>query len=83
MVAECYVRGVSTRRVESLVAQLGIEPTHVVERLLALAVPQPTLSACQLSDRAGGEGCAISKTTVAKVICDHGLSSLSSTRRAR
>jgi transposase-like protein len=25
VVAECYVRGVSTRRVEGLVAQLGIE----------------------------------------------------------
>ena len=49
-------------------------PTHVVERLLSVAVTQPTLGARQFADRLGDEGFVVSKTTVAKILADHGLS---------
>lgn len=49
-------------------------PTHVIERLLTVAVTQPTLGARQFADRLGDEGFAISKTTVAKILAEHRLS---------
>ena len=48
-------------------------PTHVVEVLLTLAVLQPTLGCRQLADRLADRGFTISKTTVNKLLGDHGL----------
>jgi transposase InsO family protein len=49
-------------------------PTHVVERLLSLAVTRPTLGARRYADELGADGFAISKTTVAKILAEHQLS---------
>ena len=48
-------------------------PTHVLEVLLTLAVLQPTLGCRQLADRLADRGFTISKTTVNKLLADHGL----------
>jgi transposase InsO family protein len=48
-------------------------PTHVVEALLTLAVLQPTLGCRQLADRLADRGFVVSKTTVNKLLADHGL----------
>jgi transposase InsO family protein len=48
-------------------------PTHVVAELLTLAVMEPTLGCRQLADRLEARGLAISKTTVNKILRDHGL----------
>lgn len=48
-------------------------PTHVVEALLTLAVLQPTLGCRQLADRLADRGFVVSKTTVHKLLADHGL----------
>jgi transposase InsO family protein len=48
-------------------------PTHVLEVLLTLAVLQPTLGCRQLADRLADRGFVISKTTVNKLLADHGL----------
>ena len=41
-------------------------PTHVVERLLTLAVLEPTIGCRQYADRLGDQGFAIAKSTVRK-----------------
>lgn len=48
-------------------------PTHVLEVLLTLAVLQPTLGCRQLADRLADRGFSVSKTTVNKLLADHGL----------
>jgi transposase InsO family protein len=48
-------------------------PTHVIEVLLTLAVLQPTLGCRQLADRLADRGLSVSKTTVHKLLADHGL----------
>jgi transposase InsO family protein len=48
-------------------------PTHVLEVLLTLAVLQPTLGCRQLADRLADRGFGVSKTTVHKLLADHGL----------
>jgi len=48
-------------------------PTHVLHELLALAVAQPTLGCRQLGDRLADRGFTVSKTTVQKLLVDHGL----------
>ncbi len=48
-------------------------PTHVVERLLTLAIEVPTLGCRQYADRLADGGFEISKTTVQKLLVDHGL----------
>lgn len=48
-------------------------PTHVLEVLLTLAVLQPTLGCRQLADRLADRGFGVSKTTVNKLLADHGL----------
>ena len=48
-------------------------PTHVVEDLLTLAVIEPTLGCRQYADRLGERGYRIGKTTVQKLLVDHGL----------
>ena len=48
-------------------------PTHVLEALLTLAVLQPTLGCRQLADRLADRGFSVSKTTVNKLLADHGL----------
>lgn len=48
-------------------------PTHVLEVLLTLAVLQPTLGCRQLADRLADRGFRVSKTTVNKLLGDHGL----------
>ena len=48
-------------------------PTHVVEVLLTLAVLQPTLGCRQLAGRLADRGFSASKTTVNKLLADHGL----------
>ncbi len=48
-------------------------PTHVLHELLALAVAQPTLGCRQLADRLADRGFTVSKTTVQKLLVDHGL----------
>jgi transposase InsO family protein len=48
-------------------------PTHVVERLLTLAVLEPTIGCRQYADRLGDQGFAIAKSTVQKHLVAHGL----------
>jgi len=48
-------------------------PTHVVERLLTLAVLEPTIGCRQYADRLGDQGFAIAKSTVQKILVDHAL----------
>jgi transposase InsO family protein len=48
-------------------------PTHVVERLLTLAVLEPTIGCRQYADRLGDQGFVIAKSTVQKHLVDHGL----------
>ena len=48
-------------------------PTHVVEDVLTLAVIEPTLGCRQYADRLGERGYRIGKTTVQKLLVDHGL----------
>ena len=48
-------------------------PTHVVEELLTLAVIEPTIGCRQYADRLGERGYRIGKTTVQKLLVDHGL----------
>ena len=48
-------------------------PTHVVEDLLTLAVVQPTIGCRQYADRLADRGYSVSKTTVQKLLVNHGL----------
>src|SRR5690349_21149560 len=48
-------------------------PTHVVADLLSLAVVEPTIGCRQLADRLAERGYVISKSTVQKILVDHGL----------
>jgi transposase InsO family protein/transposase len=48
-------------------------PTHVVERLLTLAVLEPTIGCRQYADRLGDQGFVIAKSTVQKHLVDHAL----------
>jgi transposase InsO family protein len=48
-------------------------PTHVVYDLLAIAVAEPTLGCRQLADRLADRGYVVSKTTVQKLLVDHGV----------
>ena len=48
-------------------------PTHVVERLLTLAVLEPTIGCRQYADRLGDQGFSIAKSTVQKILVEHGL----------
>ena len=48
-------------------------PTHVLHELLAFAVAEPTIGCRQLADRLADRGYAVSKTTVQKLLVDHGL----------
>lgn len=48
-------------------------PTHVVERLLTLAVLEPTIGCRQYADRLADHGFVIAKSTVQKHLCEHGL----------
>ena len=48
-------------------------PTHIVEDLLTLAVVQPTIGCRQYADRLADRSYDISKTTVQKLLVDHGL----------
>jgi len=54
-------------------------PTHVVERLLTLAVLEPTIGCRQYADRLGDHGFSIAKSTVQRILVEHGLA----TRRLR
>jgi len=49
-------------------------PTHVVERLVTLAVLEPTIGCRQYADRLGDQGFSIAKSTVQKILVTHGLS---------
>ena len=44
-------------------------PTHVVERLLTLAVLEPTIGCRQYADRLGDQGFVIAQSTVQKHLC--------------
>jgi transposase InsO family protein len=48
-------------------------PTHIVERLLTLAVNEPTCGARRYADRLADAGFVLSKTTVQKLLNTHGL----------
>lgn len=48
-------------------------PTHVVADLLTVAVVEPTLGCRQLADRLEELGFRIGKTTVQRILVDHGL----------
>ena len=48
-------------------------PTHVVERLLTLAVLEPTIGCRQYADRLGDQGFVIAKSTVQKHLVAYGL----------
>ena len=53
--------------------QANETPTHVVADLLAVAVVEPTLGCRQLADRLDELGYEIGKTTVQRILVDHGL----------
>jgi transposase InsO family protein len=48
-------------------------PTWVVNELLTMAVTEPTIGCRQYADRLGDRGHAVSKSTVQKILVDHGL----------
>ncbi len=48
-------------------------PTHVVTELLSLAIIEPTIGCRQYADRLAERGFAIGKTTVQKLLVEHGL----------
>ncbi len=48
-------------------------PTHVLNVLLTIAVTEPTIGCRQYADRLGERGFVIAKTTVQKLLNDHGL----------
>jgi transposase InsO family protein len=48
-------------------------PTHIVEDLLTLAVIEPTIGCRQYADRLAERGYQVSKTTVQKLLVEHGL----------
>lgn len=48
-------------------------PTHVVAELLTLAAVEPTLGCRQLADRLAERGFTVGKTTVHKLLVEHGL----------
>lgn len=48
-------------------------PTHVVAELLTLAVVEPTIGCRQYADRLADRGFTIGKTTVQKLLVEHGL----------
>lgn len=48
-------------------------PTHVVAELMTLVVIEPTIGCRQYADRLDELGYEISKTTVQKILVDHGL----------
>jgi transposase InsO family protein len=48
-------------------------PTHVIEDLLTLAVVEPTIGSRQYADRLAERGYQVGKTTVQKLLVDHGL----------
>jgi transposase InsO family protein len=48
-------------------------PTHVIEELLTLAVVIPTIGCRQYADRLAERGYVVSKSTVQKLLVDHGL----------
>jgi hypothetical protein len=48
-------------------------PTHVVERLLTLAVLEPTIGCRRYADRLEDEGFSIAKSTVQRHLVAHGL----------
>lgn len=48
-------------------------PTHIVEDLLTLAVVAPTIGCRQYADRLAERGYVVGKTTVQKLLIDHGL----------
>jgi transposase InsO family protein len=48
-------------------------PTHVIEDLLTLAVVEPTIGCRQYADRLADRGYTVGKTTVQKLLVDHGL----------
>lgn len=54
-------------------AQPNETPTHVVADLLAVAMVEPTLGCRQLADRLDELGYEISKSTVQRILVDHGL----------
>jgi hypothetical protein len=54
-------------------------PTHVVVRLLTLSVLEPTTGCRQYADRLADQGFSIARSTVQKILVDHGLA----TRRLR
>ena len=48
-------------------------PTHIIEDLLTLAVIEPTIGCRQYADRLAERGYSVGKTTVQKLLVDHGL----------
>ncbi len=54
-------------------AQPNETPTHVVADLMALVVVEPTLGCRQYADRLAELGFSVGKTTVQRVLNDHGL----------
>jgi len=48
-------------------------PTHVIEALLGLTVAEPTIGCRQYADRLEERGFVVSKTTVQKILVEHGL----------
>ena len=51
-------------------------PTHVLERLLTLAVLEPTIGCRQYADRLGDQGFVIAKSTVQKHLANTGSGSV-------
>jgi len=48
-------------------------PTHIVNELLTLAVTEPTIGCRQYADRLAERDWSLGKTTVQKILVDHGL----------
>jgi hypothetical protein len=53
--------------------QPNATPTCVVNELLALSVTEPSMGCCQYADPLADRGYAIAKSTVQRILSDHGL----------
>src|SRR5579862_4176828 len=71
--AECYGLDALTPKARRRPQLPNATPTHVVNELLTLAVTEPTIGCRQYADRLAERGWSVGKTTVQKLLGDHGL----------
>ena len=72
-VAECYGLDALMPKDRRRPQLPNATPTHVIEELLSLAILEPTIGCRQYADRLAERGHMVSKSTVQKLLCEHGL----------